>query len=209
MPSFALPNADLLDILTLSDGGDPPPSWAREWAESVAVHGHVDVGPRRSARRNLWATRLDEAVRRAERPIVIVAYGVSCFALAWWGRLSPAPYFERVTGALLVRPLGPGVSASSQGARDYAGPRTPLPFASIVVGDGERDRRASTLARAWGSDFIGFDGFDREEDGLGARALRIGTGLIERLAAASPAALQEKPSLGAPNQQPDCLAAAL
>ena len=68
---------------------------------------------------------------------------------------------------------------------------------------------ATTLARAWGSDFIGFDGFDREEEGLGARALRIGTGLIERLAAASPAAPHAKPSLGAPNQQSDCLAAAL
>ncbi|MEI9926724.1 MAG: alpha/beta hydrolase [Sphingomonas sp.] len=93
---------DLLNILTLSDGGDPPPSWAREWAGSIAVHAHVDVGPRRASRRNLWATRLDEAVRRAERPVIIVAYGVSCFALTWWARLSPAPYFERVAGALLV-----------------------------------------------------------------------------------------------------------
>lgn len=209
MPSFALPNAALLDILTLSDGGDPPPSWAREWAESVAVYAHVDVGPRRAARRNVWATRLDEAVRRAERPVVIVAYGVSCFALAWWARLSPTPYFERIAGALLVRPLGPGVSASSQGARDYVGPRMPLPFRSIVVGDGERDRRAATVARAWGSEFVGFDGFARDDDGLGDRALQIGTGLMERLAGAAPAAPPAKPSLGPANQESDCLAAAL
>ncbi|MES2441527.1 MAG: alpha/beta hydrolase [Pseudomonadota bacterium] len=173
MPSFALPNADFLDILTLSDGGDPPPSWAREWAESVAVHAHVDVGPRRAARRNLWAMRLDEAVRRAERPAVIVAYGVSCFALAWWARLSPAPYLEHVAGALLVRPLGAGIAAS-RGGRDYAGPKTRFPFAAIVVGDGDGDDRARSLARDWGGDFVGFDGFDREEEGLGARALGIG-----------------------------------
>lgn len=203
MPSFALPNADLLDILTLSDGGDPPPPWAREWAEAVAVHAHIDVGRRRSSRRNLWAVRLDEAVRRAEQPALIVAYGVSCFALAWWARLSPAPYFARVTGALLVRPLGASIGGSPPGARGYAGPDTPLPFRSIVVGDGEGDRRAQALARSWGNDFIGFDGFEREEAGLGARALRIGTGLIEGLARrAAP-----KPSLGVPNQRSDCLAA--
>ncbi|MEI9926723.1 MAG: hypothetical protein WDN44_02150 [Sphingomonas sp.] len=100
------------------------------------------------------------------------------------------------------------MSASSQGARDYAGPKIRLPFPSIVVGDGERDRRATTLARAWGSDFIGFDGFDREEDGLGARALQIGTGLIERLAG-SIKAPRPKPSLGLANQRSGCVVAAL
>jgi predicted alpha/beta hydrolase family esterase len=185
MPSFALPNADLLDILTISDSSDPPPAWAREWAESVQVHAHVDVGLRRASRRNLWAMRLDETVRRAEQPVIIVAYGVSCFALAWWARLSPAPYFEHVAGALLVRPLGASVSSPARGLRDYAGPKTQFPFSSIVVGDGDGDDRARVLSHSWGSDFVGFDGFDRQEDGLGAHALRIGTGLIERLAAAS------------------------
>lgn len=205
MPSFALPNAGLLDLLTLSDGGDPPPCWAREWAESVAVHAHIDVGRRRASRRNLWAVRLDEAVRRAEQPALIVAYGVSCFALAWWARLSPAPYFERVAGALLVRPLGASAAFPPHGARDYAAPKTVLPFRSTVVGDGEGDWQAQDLARSWGSGFVGFDGFDRDEDGLGARALRLGTGLIERLAGGA----TPKPSLGPPNQRPDCLTPAL
>lgn len=209
MPSFALPNAELLDILTLSDSGDPPPSWARAWAESVAVHAHVEVKPRRAVQRNLWAMRLDEAVRRTERPAVIVAYGVSCFALAWWARLSPTPYVERVTGALLVRPFGASVAVSSRGARDYMGPKTQFPFRSIVVGDGDGDARAQVLARSWGSNFIGFDGFDRDdqggEDGLGAHALRIGTGLIERLAGARLVAVQApKPSFTRPNEQADC-----
>jgi predicted alpha/beta hydrolase family esterase len=210
MPSFALPNAELLDILTLSDSGDPPPSWARAWAESVAVHAHVEVKPRRAVQRNLWAMRLDEAVRRTERPAVIVAYGVSCFALAWWARLSPTPYVERVTGALLVRPFGASIAVSSQGARTYMGPKTRFPFRSIVVGDGDSDARAQVLAASWGSDFIGFDGFDRDEEGLGAHALNIGTGLIERLAGASLiAAPGPKPSFTRPNEQADCPAMAL
>jgi len=218
MPSFALPNADLLDILTLSDSGDPPPGWARAWAESVAVHAHVEVKPRRAVRRNLWAMRLDEAVRRAERPAVIVAYGVSCFALAWWARLSPTPYVERVTGALLVRPFGASIAVSSQGARTYMGPKTLFPFRSIVVGDGDGDERAQVLARSWGSDFIGFDGFDRDDkegedglgEGMGAHALRIGTGLIERLAGARLVAVPApKPSFTRPNEQADCPAMAL
>ncbi|GAA0337658.1 hypothetical protein GCM10009087_55120 [Sphingomonas oligophenolica] len=207
MPSFALPNAELIDILTLSDSGDPAPGWARAWAESVAVHAHVEVGPRRAARRNLWALRLDEAVRRTERPAVIVAYGVSCFALAWWARLSPTSYVERVAGALLVRPFGASVALSSQGARDYAGPRTRFSFPSIVVGDGESDTRAQGLASSWGSAFVGFDGFDREEEGLGAHALGIGTGLIERLAGTRAAAPPPKRSFTPPNEQADCPAA--
>ncbi len=214
MPSFALPNADLLDILTLSDSGDPPPSWARNWAESVAVHAHVEVRPRRAVRRNLWAMRLDEAVRRTERPAVIVAYGVSCFALAWWARLSPTPYVERVTGALLVRPFGASIAVSSRGARDYMGPKTQFPFRSIVVGDGDGDERAQILASSWGSDFIGFDGFDRDdedgEEGLGAHALAIGTGLIGRLAGTGPALRwSPKPSFTRPNEQADCPAMVL
>ena len=214
MPSFVLSNTDLIDILTLSDSGDPPPSWARAWAESVAVHAHVEVRPRRAARRNLWAMRLDEAVRRTERPAVIVAYGVSCFALAWWARLSPTPYVERVTGALLVRPFGASIAVSSHGARAYMGPKTRFPFRSIVVGDGDGDQRAQVLAESWGSNFIGFDGFDREEEGvgeeLGAHALRIGTGLIERLGAgANGAAPPPKPSFTRPNEQADCPAATL
>ena len=180
MPSFALPGAclsgaDLLDIVTISDEGDPPPSWAREWAESVAVHAHVDVGRRRPSRRNLWALRLDEAVCHVERPVVIVAYGVSCFALAWWARLSPTPYLEHVAGALLVRPLGTGVASAARGERDYAAPGTRFPFPSIVVGDGKDDERARALAHSWGSGFTGFDGFDREEGRARTRRGRCGS----------------------------------
>jgi hypothetical protein len=76
-----------------------------------------------------------------------------------------------------------------------------LPFRSIVVGDGEDDAQAQGLAHSWGSGFVGFDGFDRDEEGLGARALRLGTGLLERLAGPAPRA---KPSLVAANQRFDC-----
>ena len=41
--------------------------------------------------RNLWAARLDEAVRLTERPVILVAHGIGCFAVTWWARLSPAP----------------------------------------------------------------------------------------------------------------------
>jgi uncharacterized protein len=94
--------------------------------------------------RNLWAARLDGAVLAAERPVLLVADGASCFAAAWWARLSPSSYVSRIAGALLLDP-------GADDAAGFASPRVPLPFPSIVVSDRKAAERLAALAESWGS----------------------------------------------------------
>lgn len=99
--------------------------------------------------RNLWAARLDEAVRLTEKPVILIAYGVSCFAVTWWARLSPASYVEKVAGAVFVRPLGSVRAATPE--QLFAGPRLRIAFPSILADTGAE---AAALARDWGSRFL-------------------------------------------------------
>lgn len=159
MSSLALADTGRFDILTLFDRGDRPPAWADQLFNASPTRTDIEIGYRRGANRNVWATQLDEAVRSAERPVLLVAHGVSCLALAWWARLSPAPYVERVSAALLVRPLG-GLTLRSP--RDFAAPKTRLPFPSVVIDRNVDDRAAAEQAR----DFAAACGsrFDDDEE---------------------------------------------
>lgn len=146
MPYLALANASS-PVLTIFDRADPPGRALLSGAGPILELGAQGGG------RNLWAARLDEAVRLAEEPVVLVAHGISCFAVAWWARLSPASYVTKVASALFVRPLGTGVSASPE--QRFAGPRTLVPFPSLVI---DEINGAADLARDWGSRFAAISG---------------------------------------------------
>ncbi|WP_260600003.1 alpha/beta hydrolase [Sphingomonas endolithica] len=100
-----------------------------------------------------WAMQIDDAVRGATGPIVVVAHGACCLAFAHWAQLSPASYTAPIAGAVLHLPSAiiasppPGVPASS--------PRMRLPFPSLLVSDASPQVDA-VLAQAdvWGSRFI-------------------------------------------------------
>ncbi|MEZ0242352.1 MAG: alpha/beta hydrolase [Sphingomonas sp.] len=145
MASLALQTGDLFSIVTTGDGR------ARksllDWPKLGATH--VDYAADTPAQRNLWAVRLDEAVRRADKPVLLVADGESCFATAWWARLSPASYVARVAGALLFAPHERGDPAR------FASPRGSLPFPSTVIDRSARlDRRTLAIAQGWGSELL-------------------------------------------------------
>jgi predicted alpha/beta hydrolase family esterase len=116
---------------------------------------HIPFKARTPAERNVLAARLDAAVTQADRAVLLVAHGASCFATAWWARLSPASYVSRVAGALFFEPIE-GDQRSVDGLLDtFASPRSALPFPSIVLG-GEtapKDLRPQirALAQGWGS----------------------------------------------------------
>lgn len=136
---------------------------------------HVDFAAATARQRNLWAARLDEAVRRAGKPVLLIASGESCSAAAWWARLSPADYVAKVAGALLFAPRGAE-------AELFASPRTPLPFPSAVVGR-TSTRRALALAESWGSGLLE-DGWHAEGDSAWQQAqaavLRLTARVVER-----------------------------
>jgi len=132
-----------LPTLTIYDRADPPERGLLARAGQIIELGAGGGG------RNLWAARLDEAVRLTERPVILVAHGVGCFAVTWWARLSPASYVEKVAGAVFVRPLGSAVAASPD--QLFAGPRLRIAFPSILTDTGAE---AAALARDWGSRFL-------------------------------------------------------
>ncbi|WP_245858154.1 alpha/beta hydrolase [Sphingomonas guangdongensis] len=94
------------------------------------------------AQRNVTASLIDDAVAGADRAVLLVAEGIGCAAAAWWARLSPRAYVERVAGALLIDP------ASGDQTASFASPRSVLPFPSLVLGTGQD---AKALSGEWGS----------------------------------------------------------
>ncbi|HWK36981.1 alpha/beta hydrolase [Sphingomonas sp.] len=107
------------------------------------------------AHRGLWALQLDEVIKDRRQPVVLVAQGVSCLAVAWWAQLSPRSYLRAVAGALFLSPLSftIGQAAIARGLRPSPGTR--LPFPSITVdGASAIIRQVLDLADGWGSRFV-------------------------------------------------------
>lgn len=186
-PEPAVPR--LLTIGT-PDAAVPRP-WRTLWRQAGAESPPIllDLRPGRA---NLWAARLDAAVAGAEGPVVIAAHGVGCLALAWWARLSPAAYVAPVAAGLMLDPVAATADALPDAARRFAaGPRTLLPFPSIVAQGARRGRainaRLRALAASWGGRFL--DAVDEEAppaESAGARvsaAWREGERMLHALVA--------------------------
>ena len=144
-------------IVTTSDRATRAPAWKSLLNWPRFGDAHVDYTADTAKQRNLWAARLDEAVRRADKPVLLIASGESCVAAAWWARLSPADYVSKVAGALLFAPRGP------HGEDLFASPRAPLPFPSAVL-ERHTTRRALAFAESWGSGLLE-DGWQAEDEG--------------------------------------------
>lgn len=142
MPSTALTDTAPLILSVAARGEGALPC-------HLPDHATIGLDAHSAARRNLWAVQLDDAVRRSERPVLLVAHGIGCLAVAWWARLSPAFYLASVSGALLIAPAcAAGIATDEE--KLFDSPGTLLPFPSIVVGDAFDDGMRA-LAHGWGS----------------------------------------------------------
>jgi uncharacterized protein len=154
MASLALPTGELFSVLTISDRLGDTPAWRSLFNWPKFGDLHVEYAAETEAQRNLWAVRLDDAVMRADKPVLLLASGESCFASAWWARLSPTSYVSRVAGALMFAPLGRNAPADLE---KFASPSTALPFPSAIVAQSSSDPldpRLLSLAESWGSGFL-------------------------------------------------------
>ena len=147
-------------ILTVPGlGNSGPTHWQTLWERTRDDTVRVDLGMWDTPHRNAWVTKLDQAVRGAQAPVVLVGHSLGCLAIAWWATLSPQPYGWPVAGALLVAPADVD---RHDGPPELAGfapaPATLLPFPSIVVASRDdpwiRYERAQALANAWGSHLV-------------------------------------------------------
>jgi predicted alpha/beta hydrolase family esterase len=177
---------------------------AAPWRDLFAAPAqtHIPYRAGTASERNLLGARLDAAVTHAEGAVLLVAEGASCFATAWWARLSPSSYVSRVAGALFFDPIADDGESVESLLDTFASPRTRLPFPSIVLG---RDDRRSVLASqvraladGWGSGVVAGSRRDapgplrrtrsviqRFTAGVVAREVRTGRALIGRIRAVS------------------------
>jgi predicted alpha/beta hydrolase family esterase len=173
-------------------GCSGPGHWQTIWeAERDDCH-RIELGCWNVPIRNVWMSRIAQAVRAARSPVVLVAHSLGCLAVAWWASLVGETAANAVRGALLVAP--PDVDrprVDQRLARFAPAPRTPLPFPSILVASND-DRyasiaRSAEMARDWLSDFVdvGELGHINADSGLGA--WQDGQALLARLIESRPA----------------------
>lgn len=191
MGSFAPYDAVQPTILTVPGlGGSGPSHWQTLWEDARPDTVRVELGMWNTPHRNSWVTKLDEAIRQAQAPVILAAHSLGCLAVAWWAELSPQPYGWPVAGALLVAPADVDRTGAHGELKGFAPtPRTPLPFPSIVVASTDdpwiAPERAHSLAVDWGSHFVdaGAQGHLNAASGIGW--WHEGQELLDRVIAAS------------------------
>ena len=62
----------------------------------------VELGAPDQPHRNTWVNRLNLAIHRAGRPVILVAHGLGCHAVAWWNEYERPSAEGPVQGALLA-----------------------------------------------------------------------------------------------------------
>lgn len=147
-------------ILTVPGlGGSGPSHWQTLWEQSRPDTRRVELGMWDTPHRNAWVTKLDQAIRQAQAPVVLAAHSLGCLAVAWWATLAGQTFGTPVAGALLVAPAD--VDRDSAPAELHAFRPTPaslLPFPSVVVASSDDPwmsiERSEDLARGWGSLFV-------------------------------------------------------
>ena len=149
-------------VLLLGGTGDARPELATTFCRtSEADYAEVDLGIRDSAQLNNWVNRLNLAIYRAGRPVLLVANGLGCLVAAWWAEFERPSFADPVAGAFLIDP--PDVDRAGQDprlARLCAGPRQPLPFPSALVASDDNASDIASLRRLahdWDSTLVAGD----------------------------------------------------
>lgn len=147
----------ILTVPGLNNSG--PDHWQSLWERELPDCQRVDLGMWDAPHRNTWVNKLNLAIHRAGRPVILVAHSLGCHAVAWWAEYERPQQDGPVVGALLVAP--PEVEAPGIDPRlARFAPVMPrkLPFTSILAAS-ENDPyiafgRAKRLARIWGSRLV-------------------------------------------------------
>ncbi len=167
-------------------GNSGPAHWQTIWEQERPDCERVELGCWDAPVRNVWIGRIDQAVRAAGGPVVLVAHSLGCIAVAWWAGLLGQDVTSRVAGALLVAPADVDRSDLPEVTRRFAPiPLAPLPFPALVIGSTDdpycRAERAEEMASAWLADCVILDehGHINTETGLGRWS--EGQALLDRL----------------------------
>ncbi|MES2698933.1 MAG: alpha/beta hydrolase [Pseudomonadota bacterium] len=148
--------------------------WQSRWEHQRDDCHRVDLGMWNDPHRNTWVNKLNLAIHRAGRPVILVAHSLGCLAVAWWAEYEQPAFGNPVVGALLVAPPDvdrPGTDPRL--ARFGSCPRQPLPFPAFLAASRNDDYcqhlTARMLARDWGVRFAdaGAKGHINAESAIG------------------------------------------
>lgn len=155
--------------------GSGPRHWQRRWAEEFDNAQVVELGIWDEPHRNTWINRLNLAVHRAGRPVVIVAHSLGCILTAWWSKFEQPSWSAPVIGAMLVAPPEVDFFPRDERLTGFAPtPADALPFPSLLVASRNDPwmgyETSKSLARRWGSTFVdaGHAGHINADSGLGS-----------------------------------------
>lgn len=177
----------ILVVPGLNNSG--PAHWQTHWERQVPDCRRVDLGMWDNPHRNTWVNKINLAISRAGRRVILVAHSLGCHAVSWWVEYERPAHGDAVVGALLVAP--PDVEARGVDKRlSRFAPVMPnkLPFPSIVAAS-RNDPYASfgyagRLARIWGSRLIDAGPLGHINADSGIRDWPYGKYLLDRLIAA-------------------------
>jgi uncharacterized protein len=178
----------VLIIPGLNNSG--PGHWQTLWERELPHAVRVDLGNWADPHRNNWVNRLNLAIHKAGRPVILVAHSLACNVVAWWAEYERPAADGAVLGALLVAP--PDVEREEidpRVARFAPVMKTPLPFPSILAAS--RDDpwigfdRARRLARIWKSRFVDAGWLGHINADSGIRDWPFGQYLLRQLRAAA------------------------
>jgi len=136
-----------------------PGHWQDIWANEDPNCRRVDLGDWDNPQRNSWVNRLNLAIDRAQRKVILVGHSLGCMTVAWWAHLEKPSWGDPVIGALLVAPPEVDFFPRDERLSKFAPtPVEPLPFPSIVVASQNDDwagqHTARWLAKHWESQFV-------------------------------------------------------
>lgn len=149
--------------------------WQSHWEARVPDCERVDLGMWDDPRRNTWVNKINLAIHRSGRPVILVAHSLGCLAAAWWAEYEQPAADNPVVGALLVAPPdAERAGVDPRVARFAPVPRRALPFPAFLAASANDPwcslARARGLAEDWGATFAhaGAIGHINADSGIGA-----------------------------------------
>ncbi len=167
--------------------------WQTIWEQQRHDCLRVQLGMWDDPVRNVWISRIDQAVSAAQGPVLLVAHSLGCHAVLWWTRLLGDSVPGNVVGALLVAPPDVDRSDAAPTLKRFAPtPQAILPFPTIVVASTDdpwcEAERTEELAARWGAEFVLLEGEGHINATSGLGDWREGQDLLEGLLDARPRA---------------------
>ncbi len=168
--------------------------WQTIWEQQRHDCLRVQLGLWDDPIRNVWISRIDQAVAAAQGPVVLVGHSLGCHAILWWARLLGKAVPGNVVGALLVAPPDTDRSGAHPALARFAPtPQAALPFPAIVVASSDDPwgdfERTEELAACWGADFVLLEGEGHINAASGLGEWPEGQEYLERLLDARPSPL--------------------